>query len=279
MGKLHRLRKYRLKREMVRSYLFGMAILFLAACSSDNAPEPVDCDTNGVSISKVETTIASCGINDGSIVISATGGSGAYTYSLNGGELQASNTFTNLSAGNYSIQVLDDSGCEVQGNATVQSDAGMEISVMVLADAGCGTEQGSIQITGLDGVEPYQYKIEGGTYQDENVIENVSAGLYMAYVKDANGCEVTGEIELLSGTKLQEDIIPIINTNCAVSGCHDGGNGLPNFTNKTNIINNAEKIKTRTGNNTMPPSSSGKTLTDEEIALIACWVDDGAIDN
>ena len=116
-------------------------------------------------------------------------------------------------------------------------------------------------------------------YQSENIFEGLEAGLYMVSVRDFNGCEVNSEVQVLSGIKLGEHIIPIINNNCAISGCHDGNNSRSDWTNKENIINGAESIMTRTGNMTMPPASSGLALTEDEIAQIACWVNDGAEDN
>jgi uncharacterized membrane protein len=71
------------------------------------------------------------------------------------------------------------------------------------------------------------------------------------------------------------DIFPIISTNCAVSGCHKG-TGLPDFTALKNIQANAAAIKAQTGSRNMP---IGKSLTQDQINVIACWVNDGALDN
>ena len=43
-----------------------------------------------------------------------------------------------------------------------------------------------------------------------------------------------------------------------------------------NVQGNAGQIKTLTGNRTMPAEGS---LTQAEIDMIACWVDDGAVAN
>ena len=80
-------------------------------------------------------------------------------------------------------------------------------------------------------------------------------------------------------TSYENDIKPVLETNCALSGCHAGNNGLPDFTDKSEVFDNAAAIKFRTSNRTMPPSSSGLTLTNNEIKSIECWVDAGAPDN
>ena len=78
---------------------------------------------------------------------------------------------------------------------------------------------------------------------------------------------------------LAQDVIPIIQQNCAVSGCHVAGTGRADFTVKTNIIQNASLIRTNTQSGIMPPVSSGKSLTAAQKEAIACWVQNGANDN
>jgi hypothetical protein len=75
------------------------------------------------------------------------------------------------------------------------------------------------------------------------------------------------------------NIAPLISGNCAISGCHVDGLQLPTLENYQQISQNAQAIKTKTGNGTMPPAGSGKSLTLEEINQIACWVESGAQDN
>ena len=56
---------------------------------------------------------ATCANNDGSLVITAGGGTAPYQYSINNGSnYQASNQFLNLPSGNYNnIKVKDANGC------------------------------------------------------------------------------------------------------------------------------------------------------------------------
>ena len=82
-----------------------------------------------------------------------------------------------------------------------------------------------------------------------------------------------------AGVSFAQTIQPIISTNCAISGCHVTGQQNPPLTTYGQISANADRVKARTSNGTMPPASSGKILTIEEIEAIACWVDAGAPDN
>ena len=78
---------------------------------------------------------------------------------------------------------------------------------------------------------------------------------------------------------LTTDVIPIMDVNCTFSGCHLNSTSIPDFSDPDVIIANASRIKARVINRTMPPSSSGLTLTQEEINTISCWVDSDAPNN
>jgi hypothetical protein len=60
--------------------------------------------------------------NSGSITITATGSTG-FTYNLNGGAYQASNVFTGLAAGTFTVGVKDVNGCTKTATATVGTTA------------------------------------------------------------------------------------------------------------------------------------------------------------
>ncbi|MEQ9439190.1 MAG: 2-polyprenyl-6-methoxyphenol hydroxylase [Cyclobacteriaceae bacterium] len=91
--------------------------------------------------------------------------------------------------------------------------------------------------------------------------------------------DLFGEVTCRDDTSLADDVQPIIAANCAISGCHVSGTQLPNFSQKSTIINRAANIRNKTKDRTMPPPASGITLSAEEIQLIDCWVAQGANDN
>lgn len=78
---------------------------------------------------------------------------------------------------------------------------------------------------------------------------------------------------------LTQDVLPIIQQNCAVSGCHVAGTGRVDFTVRANIIQNAALIRTNTQSGFMPLAGSGFFLTNQQKETIACWVQNGAKDN
>jgi hypothetical protein len=78
------------------------------------------------------------------------------------------------------------------------------------------------------------------------------------------------------------DVNPIINNSCALSGCHNGDNGADkNWTVFSNFQTKRENVKDRI---TRPPGTPGHmpaagSITQEEIQTIVCWVDQGGINN
>lgn len=76
-----------------------------------------------------------------------------------------------------------------------------------------------------------------------------------------------------------EDVLPIIQNNCAIPTCHTSGSQSPDLSNYSSLTNNAQKIKIRINNGTMPPSTSGKMLTQEEKRKINCWIEEGTPNN
>ncbi len=81
--------------------------------------------------------------------------------------------------------------------------------------------------------------------------------------------------------RFSADVQPIINQTCAIAGCHVSGFGSGDFTTFNGIKNRAGSIKTQVVAKSMPPpnSSGPKSLTDDQIRTIRCWIDNGAENN
>jgi hypothetical protein len=145
--------------------------------------------------SDVTTTEPGCfGSNDGTIEITATGGTGSLMYSIDGGATyQASSLFTGLDAGTYNLVLMDENGCEVAyANNPVVLDQPNEIVIsnVVSTNETCTGGLGSIVITANGGAGNLRYSIDGGTtYQVSNIFNNLSADTYIVRVKDASNCD------------------------------------------------------------------------------------------
>lgn len=188
-------------------------------------------NANAPIIDDIVVTASSCAGNDGTITITASGGSGGLTYSIdNGASSQGSNTFGNLVAGNYNIVVEDNAGCSVTSTATIQSTGGLSITNVQTSNPNCGASDGSITIvatgTGL------QYSIDGGTtFQASGNFPNLPAGNYDIEVQDNAGCTATDNVSLNAAGAPQITNVAVQNIPCgATSGSiiitANGGAGM-----------------------------------------------------
>lgn len=262
--------------KQIRSLLiFALVISFAWACTSEKEPLPdaTDC-INVLTIAATNEVSSNCGQSDGGFTLSVTGGSGNYTYQIGATASQASPVFENLAAGVYTVTATDvDSGCTSEIDQQVRNQDGVNATVAT-TESDCNVPGGTIQLTATDGVEPYEYKLDDGAFQSAAGFSDIAPGAYTVTVKDANGCEVELQAQVGS-TVLFGSIRALVQTNCAVSGCHNGSIS-PDFRNDANIVGRSSRIRSRTSARSMPPSSSGRTLSTEEIASIVCWVNDGA---
>lgn len=251
------------------------ALLFLLqACTYHTLDDPIQCDSNLVAIEVTSVQETECGAKEGMIEVLASGGSGGYQYKLNSSEISAVNIFSNLSAGVYLITATDINSCSATIEVTVKNKNGLNISLQTQA-AGCQTSSGIISVDAHDGIAPYQFKLNSGSYQSQNSFANLGSGQYTLAVKDAQGCEITQTLRVNTGVSFSSTISPIIKTNCVITGCHNGSQ-FPDLRVFKNIHDNATLIKSQTGSRSMPATGS---LTQAEINSIACWVDDGAVEN
>ncbi|UII30376.1 gliding motility-associated C-terminal domain-containing protein [Fulvivirga ulvae] len=179
-----------------------------------------------ISIDVVTPTDATCsGVDDGVIeVTTVSGGVTPYSYTVDGGASQASNTFSGLSAGDHDIQVIDANGC-LSAVQTVTIGAGTTISIDVVTptDATCsGVDDGVIEVTTVSGgVTPYSYTVDGGASQASNTFSGLSAGDHDIQVIDANGClSAVQTVTIGAGTTISIDVVTPTDATC--SGVDDG---------------------------------------------------------
>ncbi len=128
-------------------------------------------------------------VNNGTITITPTSGTGPYLYSLNGGPTQPGNTFTGLAPGPYTITFTDVAGCTGTNSVTLTTNPAITTTATLVSPLCNGVSNGSITINASGGVPPYQYSINGGgSYQLSPTFGGLAAGPYSFLVKDAAGC-------------------------------------------------------------------------------------------
>jgi gliding motility-associated-like protein len=154
----------------------------------------------------ISITSATCGNANGSVSIKASEGSPPYEYSLNGNPFQTDSVFNNLHAGNYSINVKDANGVQADSAINVKGGLPLKISSST-TQASCGVANGAIHIIGTGGIAPLLYSIDGTMYQQSGFFNNLAAGNYTAYIKDAGGC-IAHDTLFISDTETCKLLLP-----------------------------------------------------------------------
>lgn len=91
---------------------YNITITDRFGCTTSVGPYVIS-EPPAISISTVVVNNTNCTGTDGSITVNASGGTPGFTFSFDGGAFSATNSFTNLSTGDYPIIVRDNNDCEI----------------------------------------------------------------------------------------------------------------------------------------------------------------------
>jgi gliding motility-associated-like protein len=155
---------------------------------------------------QVSVAPATCGNNNGNGSILEAGGSPPYSFNWapSGG---TTNTAGGLAAGNYTVQIKDQSGCPDSVHVTISNIPGVAILQSGSVPANCfGGVDGSANVQAGIGILPYVYSWSAGGATGPTA-SGLSAGLYAVTITDANQCTATASILVSQAPKLQHMIV------------------------------------------------------------------------
>jgi hypothetical protein len=175
-------------------------------------------------ISNVSSTNASCGTSNGSIQVTASGGTGTLQYQLNSGSYQTSNTFSSLPSGFYTIHVKDANGCISTIQKLVSDQGAPSMVILSQTNVSCNNgNDGTINVLATGGSGTLQYSSNGGSsWSTNHNFTGLLAGTHSLMVKDAASC-TSG----MSITLTEPEAISFNLASTPVS-CFDGANGSIN---------------------------------------------------
>ncbi len=189
---------------------------------------------NLLTITNISNTIPNCVPgNNATITVSVTGGTPAYSYSLNNSIGQSSNIFTNIGASTYTVQVSDLNGCTATSSVIVNNPVPPTISNLNPLNILCfGDNTGSITTIASGGTGAFTYNISPlGTVNATGVFSNLFVNNYTVKVTDANGCTATSSVILTQPPSFiwdsvnNRDISCFLGSNGLVSSSASGGAG------------------------------------------------------
>ncbi|MDX2195054.1 MAG: BACON domain-containing carbohydrate-binding protein [Cytophagales bacterium] len=142
--------------------------------------------------------ITNCGLTNGGITLTGTGGTAPYEYSFNGGSTWSSAVASNnLSANNYNIAIRNSGSptCSFTGTALITIPSAPAITNSLIQQiTNCGLTNGAITILGTGGTGTLEYSLNVTAWQTSNVFNALVANTYIPRVRNQGSvsCSATG---------------------------------------------------------------------------------------
>lgn len=142
-------------------------------------PEPINMNFN--------TEAVLCpGDENGSIDATINGGTAPYNILWSNGSVDAN--LEDIEAGNYSLTIVDASGCIDSATVFVDSPPAISTNITTESTSCHNSQDGRINIEVLGGTPPFRYSLDGEAYNGSLVQIGLTGGTYPVYIRDVNGC-------------------------------------------------------------------------------------------
>ena len=143
------------------------------------------------------------------------------TYFWNGSSVAGGAELTGLTAGDYSVEILDGEGCRVQETFSITQPT-VPLDAILSSELDCLADSRSITVSASGGTGPYTYQWMGpGAYTrvgDGATIEGITnGGTWQVEVTDARGCKLLKTIEIDGKLTLDAELTDI--------SCNGGSGG------------------------------------------------------
>ncbi len=134
--------------------------------------------------------VACAGATTGSATVTASGGTGPYSYQWNTTPPLTSAMATGLAAGTWQVVVQDANGCSTNASAILTAPSPLATTATLVPALCHGAANGAIDLETTGGTEPYNWSWTGpgGYTASTQSITSIAAGGYSLVVTDANGC-------------------------------------------------------------------------------------------
>lgn len=239
----------------------------------DEPDQPLDAQITA------QSDVLCFGEESGSATVTASGGSGSYSYQWDDPAGQQTSTASNLAAGDYTVTVSDNNGCATPVVVSVTIGEPSEALTLVLSpsifgggfNVACAEDStATIDLTITGGTPPYNvlWNLPGLDTSTNQNLTDLAPGIYSVTVTDLNGCSAEEEVTLTAPESIT------IESTSTPSVCADTPSGTIDITISGGVPN-------YTANWTGPNgfTGSGTSFTDLEggVYLVTIEDDNGCI--
>tara|TARA_R110002049_G_scaffold309289_2_gene520264 strand:- start:47523 stop:55880 length:8358 start_codon:yes stop_codon:yes gene_type:complete len=214
-------------------------------CAASSNIVTITSPLNPLTITVLETSNVTCDDDKGTITATANGGYGSFEYELTGTATVAyssNGTFTNLSAGNYTVNVRDAGGC-IDSDAITLSIPN-PITATVTANTTLltcfGDSNATITATALSGGQGSNFTytlhrtlptVNASGPQTSPVFGGLAAGTYYVTITDGYNCAFTSaDIVISEPTQIEASLVKEMSQTCLTDASLtlsvSGGTGL-----------------------------------------------------
>lgn len=124
-----------------------------------------------------------------------------------------------IPAGTYYVSVYDDMGCEVTETIVIEQPDSMFTTPLI--NNGCyGMNNGMVVLNSAGGSPTYYYSLDSLTWQEYNIFDNLTAGNYIFYTKDAAYCFAASV-----SVDIVEPALMVLTTSVTDADCADPATG------------------------------------------------------
>ena len=175
-------------------------------------------------VSTSQDSVSCYGLSDGSASVGVIGGTGLimYMWDSTAGN-QTTDTAMNLSAGTYTLSLMDVNGCFEDTTIVVEEPLPLTITNVIIDSISCyGLSDGSasVGVIGGTGLIMYMWDSTAGNQTTDTAI-NLSAGTYNLSLMDINGC-----FEDTTVTVFEPQPLIFTNVTSDSISCYGGSDGL-----------------------------------------------------
>lgn len=215
----------------------------------------------------LDPTDASCpGSNDGSIDVTASGGTPPYSYTSNIGPFTP--PLVNLAPGMYTITLTDANGCTLTASAEIGLQSDPSVLIEVLNQPCEGSSTGILAAMPSGGIAPYSYLWSTG--DTGPMLQDLPAGNYSVVVTDALGCTASAAVvlEAVENPSCTAEVVQPVSS----AGASDGivtvnaSGGMPPY---SYLWSNGATTQTVTD---LPEGFYSVTVTDDNGCETSCSV-------